>query len=403
MDFMYYQLTVKVSLKNNKKFETWFECEGRNCVPVLNNLGKNAFKTIKNGAELIALINGEWGYGAEENWEENGQSQIERITDFSLAKEIVLKEKLEMDDYTMKEAVILNEETNEYFRGVATQSPQSTRINFPKSVQSVGKHAFDNCPNLELVLSDDSASLDALSKTNVPFYVIGKTNEKTGKEHKSLPMEGKKIIGKTPDEKERSNDGYPTPFTSLRVVTHSKIVVLYLDDGNWHPFIDPDDYMPYFDGETLQWGDVLISSVPELAAALYFVLDDSIDYTALKETLLLMADQISAIEYCEKAQSFYKSGFVNSFTKADFAGVLNISGQSEEPGYKDVIIKSAIEVMKKRQPAFEEVIKPFVSFIREVQDIHEIEFIDIVEGYVEENDIADDRLEETARLDLWSD
>lgn len=193
---------------------------------------------------------------------------------------------------------------------------------------------------------------------------------------------------------------YPTPFTAFRVITHDSIVVLYLDDGRWSPSLEPENYMPVYEDGVLWSGDIQISTIPDLAAALFLVLDDSIDYIALRDTLLLLADQISVREYCEKAQNFSCSGFINAFSKTDFEKVVDKVNDPEGIDSKDAVASEVIKVMERRQPAFSIAIAPFVDFIKNVSDIHEIEFIDIVEGYVEENDIADNSLEEKARLEL---
>lgn len=198
---MRYRLTIKVRLKSDKRFKAHFEAE--NAVPVLSSVGEEAFQNVKSGPELIKLINKESGiesysYDVDDIWEEEGRKKLEKIRDFAMAEEIVLKEELETDDenYVHRETIVLNEENNISFQRKYIPYPQSTRVNFPRSVKSVGRHAFDDCPYLALVLDPDSESIDDLSKTSVAFYVLDQqAGAGEGKSKRFIPMGKKRIIG----------------------------------------------------------------------------------------------------------------------------------------------------------------------------------------------------------------
>ncbi len=191
----------------------------------------------------------------------------------------------------------------------------------------------------------------------------------------------------------------PCDFRALRLITKNKIYILYteIDNGKWDIVMAPDDYMPELINNSLIWGENKLHTVSDLMAALWFVLSDSIDFEPLKITFCLLAKAIDANEAINAYLKYHtteNAKFIPNSTIDDLKKILG-TGAS-----KDKILNCMYSCFKTYEPNFSQLIENFSKVVKEVKELQEIEFVDVCEGFLGEDNLADEELYYSHRLDF---
>ena len=191
----------------------------------------------------------------------------------------------------------------------------------------------------------------------------------------------------------------PCDFRALRLITKNKIYILYteIDNGKWDIVMAPDDYMPELINNSLIWGENKLHTVSDLMAALWFVLSDNLDFDLLKITFDLLSKAINeneAINAYFKYHTKENAKFISKNTIDDLKKLLVVGASA------DKILNSMYSCFKIYETNFSQLIGIFSKVVKEVKELKEIEFVDVCEGFLGEDDLGDEKLYYTHRLNF---
>ena len=178
------KLIVELHFKNNSRLVLNTSAEAD------RPLGTEPFRPehISSGCSLFAEIyqsyfNDPWG--KEDDWvrfmpvfnqhEENAYSEIEKITDLTEVKEILIKEIFcwESGDRWTKNFVI-NKSNCPHINGTRTNTKRNINVkrNMPNGLTSIGKDAFYGCNNFAMNVQKDSYAHQYAQKHGIAYTLV---------------------------------------------------------------------------------------------------------------------------------------------------------------------------------------------------------------------------------------